>query len=171
MQDALSLMLLESSLMSNISAAFGPSIIHQGASAAIDPEQRMQSAQHHHTSHAYRDGTPPGKFQRFAADAAKSLWFIPGMSNVLQGIAKAKPGLDGTISGALDGFRKTREDGFDKALLGAVTGDYHAIANGYLNAVVRNDATPESVKKGLREGSGLLDLAATLRQQKIALQA
>lgn len=130
----------------------------------------MQPAQHDAT-HAKRQGSQPGKFQRFAAEVGKNLWFIPGMSNVLLGAAKAKPGLDGVVSGALDGFHKTREDGFDKALLGAATGDYKAIATGYLDAVIKNEATPESVKKALREGSGLLNLAATLRQQKTTLGA
>jgi hypothetical protein len=161
---------LESSLMSNISAAFAPPFIHHGMPAAINLEPRMRPAQHQ-ASQAHHDGTQPGKFQRFAAETAKNMWFIPGMSNILQGIAKGRPGIDGAISGALDGFRKTREDGFDKALLGAASGDYKAMAEGYVSAVVKNEATPESVKKGLCEGSALLDLAAMLRQQKIALQA
>ncbi|MDQ0738808.1 hypothetical protein QF045_001668 [Pseudomonas sp. W4I3] len=130
----------------------------------------MQPAQHD-AIHGKPHGTQPGKFQRFAAEVGKNLWFIPGMSNVLLGVAKAKPGLEGAVSGALDGLQKTRTDGFDRALLGAATGDYKAIASGYLDAVTKNEATPQSVKKTLRETTGLLNLAATLRQQKITLGA
>ncbi|WP_300630562.1 hypothetical protein [Pseudomonas sp.] len=159
------------------SAVSAVPLIDQGPSRAMgreqsvaQPEHRLRPA-HHDAVHTGRTDAQPGKAQRFAAEVGKNLWFIPGMSNVLLGAAKAKPGLDGAISGALDGVHKTREDGFDTALLGASTGNYKAVAKGYVGAVIKNEATPESVKKALREGTGLLNLAATLRQPKTALGA
>ncbi|CRN03558.1 hypothetical protein [Pseudomonas sp. 34 E 7] len=154
------------------SAVSGHSIINQGLPPAggreqpvAQPGQRIGPARHE-ASHVNRDGTQPGKLQRFAAEAGKNLWFIPGMSNVLLGIAKAKSNGESAVSGALAGFNKTCTDGFDQALVGAATGDYKAVAKGYFDAVRKNEATPGSVKTGLHEVSDAVGLATALRAGK-----
>lgn len=132
----------------------------------IQSEQSTASQPHWAKRGQGDQSSQKNSLQRFAAQAGKNLWFIPGMSNVMQGIANAKPGADGAISGALAGFHKTRVDGFDKALVGAVTGDYKAAAEGLRDAVIKNQATPDSFKSALSEGTSLLALAAVLRQKK-----
>lgn len=104
-------------------------------------------------SHVKRDGTNKDNLPWFAGEAGKKLWFIPGVSNALQGAANADSGFDATVSGALAGVQKTREDGFDKALAGAATGDIKAVAKGYVDTLVKNEATPASVKEALQEVS------------------
>jgi hypothetical protein len=170
-QDARFFMHLESSPMP-ISSVSAPPIVNQGLPLAIgreqsvaQPEQRNKPAPDE-ASRVNRDGTQPGKLQRFAAEAGKNLWFIPGMSNVLLGIAKAKSNGESAVSGALAGFNKTCADGFDQALVGAATGDYKAVAKGYFDAVRKNDATPSAVKTGLHEASDAVGLATALSAKK-----
>jgi len=149
------------------SAVSGHFPINQGLpqQPVAQPGQRTAPTRHE-AYHVNRDGTQPGKFQRFAAEAGKNLWFIPGMSNVLLGIANAKSNGESAVSGALAGFNKTCADGFDQALVGAATGDYKAVAKGYFDAVRKNEATPGSVKTGLHEVSDAVGLATALRAGK-----
>ena len=121
----------------------------QGYTALRD-DHRLDATQ---DSHVKRDGTNKDNFSWLAGEAGKKLWFIPGLSNVLQGVGNADSGLEAKVSGALAGFQKTREDGFDKALAGAATGDITAAAKGYVEALVKNDATPAVVKDVMHEVS------------------
>ncbi|AZE87833.1 hypothetical protein [Pseudomonas orientalis] len=158
--------------MSISSAVSAHSLINQGLPLAIgreqsvaQPEQRMGPSQHE-AGPVNRNGTRPGKLERFAAEASKNLWFFPGMSNVLSGIAKARSNGESAVSGALAGFNKTCTDGFGQALVGAATGDYKAVAKGYFDAVRKNDATPASVKTGLHEVSDAVNLVTALRAKQ-----
>lgn len=158
--------------MSTLSAVSAHSLINQGLSLAIGreqsvakPEQRMGPARHG-ADPVNRNGTQAGILQRFAAEVGKNLWFIPGISSVLLGIAKAKSNGESAVSGALAGFNKTCTDGFVQALVGAATGDYKAVATGYFDAVRKNDATPGPVKIRLHQVSDALSLATALRAKK-----
>ncbi len=122
--------------------------------------QRTRWADDHQRDAPYPNSaeTQSLELRRSVAEGGKNLWFIPGLSNMMQGAGNAGPGADAFISGALDGFRKTCEDGFDRALLGAATGDYSAVAKGYCDALRKNEATPGVVKRLLNKGDELANL-------------
>ncbi|QJI32758.1 hypothetical protein HKK55_19520 [Pseudomonas sp. ADAK18] len=99
------------------------------------------------------NGTNKGNLQGLASQAGQSLWFVPGLSNILQGVGNAEGGLGGVKSGVEAGIEKTRADGFDKAMAGAASGDVKAMVKGYAETMIKNEATPESVKEALKQVS------------------
>lgn len=114
---------------------------------ALRGDHRLDSTS---DSHVRSDGTNKGDFQRGLEVAGKNTWFFPGLSNILLGAGNGEATLQGVLEGAWGGFQKTRADGFDKALVGARTGNFTAIARGYTEAVVKNEATPQPVKDFLK---------------------
>ncbi|WP_231988979.1 hypothetical protein [Pseudomonas synxantha] len=117
----------------------------QGYTALRD-DHRLDSTKDNYVK---KDGTVKSDLQWFAGEVGKKTWFIPGLSNVFNGISNSEPGIDGAIEGAKAGFDKTRADGFDKALASAVSGDFKGIAQGYADTVRNNESTPQVVKSAL----------------------
>ncbi|AZE53388.1 hypothetical protein C4K03_1217 [Pseudomonas synxantha] len=120
-------------------------------------EQGYSALREHHRldstsdTHVRKDGTNKDNVQWVAGEAGKRTWFIPGLSNILLGIGNSEPGVIGAIKGAKAGFDKTRADGFDEALASATTGDIVGVVKGYINAVKKNEATPNGVQSALDE--------------------
>lgn len=93
--------------------------------------------------------TDKSGLQKLAGDIAQHTWFIPGLSNMLSGVAGADKGLDGVVKGLVSGLDKTLVDGLGTAIEGAANKDVVSIFKGYGQAVKHNASTPESVKSVL----------------------
>ncbi|WP_348749006.1 hypothetical protein [Pseudomonas rhodesiae] len=87
--------------------------------------------------------------QKLAGDIAQHTWFIPGLSNMLSGVAGADKSLDGVVKGLVSGFDKTMMDGLGTAIEGAANKDVVSIFKGYGQAVKHNASTPEQIKSAL----------------------
>ncbi len=100
-------------------------------------------------THVGHDDTDKGMVRNTAGKVARNTWFIPGLSNMLQGIEKSDGSPGGIMEGAKNGFEKTRRDGLDTALGGGVRGDFASVVKGYAEAVAKSEATPVVVKEVL----------------------
>ena len=100
-------------------------------------------------SYVREDGTVKDEFRAVSGLIGRNTWFIPGLSNVLNGVSNSEPGIDGAIEGARVGFDKTRADGFDKAIASAVGGDVKGAVEGYIDTLRKNDSTPQVVRSAL----------------------
>jgi hypothetical protein len=103
-------------------------------------------------THVRLDGSIKGDAQWLASEAGRKLWFIPGLSNILQGAGNAGK-YESAFAGAQAGLAKTRQDGFDRALASAATMDIKGAVQGYIDTMRNNEATPPSVKSALDEVS------------------
>lgn len=76
-------------------------------------------------SHVRMDGTNKDDFQWFLGEVGKKIFFIPGLSNVLQGIGESKNGIGGMFLGGLSAVLKTWE--------GAASGIVDGLKKGRIN--------------------------------------
>lgn len=100
-------------------------------------------------THVNKDGSNKDNFQWGCGQAAKALFFIPGVSNVLAGIGNSKGGVGGAIEGALGGALHTITDGAKGVFDALKTGKINPIQMGlevYKSELAGGTETPDIVK-------------------------
>ena len=106
-------------------------------------------------THVNADGSNKDNFQWGCGQAAKALFFIPGISNVLAGIGNSKGGVGGAIEGALGGAVHTVTDG--------VKGVFDSLKSGKINPIMMGLEAYKSELAGGTETPGIVkDIAGML---------